>query len=461
MIFRMMGWRFCDSDKKTTVNHTSPSGDGGTGVICNATTASRLQRRNFSDFVCDISWSGLLSCAAMKHRLLIFILAALSMLGALSIDAYLPALPAIAAHFRVSPAAAQQSLSLYLFAFAFMTLFYGTLSDSFGRRPVILIAMLIYCISSFGAGISTSFQQLLFFRLLQGLSAGAGSVVGRAIVGDLLKGAEAQRMMSWISVVFGLAPAIAPILGGWLQVTFGWRSIFGSIALFSLLLLLLCLRSLPESLPRVERHAFHFKVIVANYWSVARHHEFMIRCLGCALTFSGIMLYVASAPAYVMNILHLPVTSFAWLFIPLIGGMTLGSIVAGRLSHHWKSESTIAAGFVVMIFSTLWSLIYNGTCEVRIPWAVIPLGTYAFGMAVCNPAMVVDTLALFPEVRGLASSLQAFLFMIVFALGSGLIAPLLFGSAMKLAIGTAVGLGLSLVCWYGVRRLVTGELRES
>ena len=389
----------------------------------------------------------------MKHRLLIFILAALSMLGALSIDAYLPALPAIAAHFRVSLPAVQQTLSIYLFAFAFMTLFYGTLSDSFGRRPVILIAMMIYCLSSFGAGISTSFRELLFFRLLQGLSAGAGAVIGRAIVGDLLTGAEAQRMMSWISVVFGLAPAIAPILGGWLQVTFGWRSIFGSIALFCLILIMLCLRYLPESLPREQRHPFHFKVILANYWSVARHRDFMTRCLGISLTFSGIMFYIASAPAYVMNILHLPVTSFAWLFIPLIGGMTLGSVVAGKLSHHWKPKSTIAAGFVIMILSTIWSLVYNGTCVARIPWAVIPLGFYAFGMALSNPAMVVGTLALFPEVRGMAASLQTFLFMIIFALGSGLIAPLLFESAFKLAIGTATGLGLSLVCWYGDQRM--------
>jgi DHA1 family bicyclomycin/chloramphenicol resistance-like MFS transporter len=187
----------------------------------------------------------------------------------------------------------------------------------------------------------------------------------------------------------------------------------------------------------------------------------MTRCLGSGLTFSGIMLYVASAPAYVMNILHLPVTSFAWLFIPLIGGMTLGSIVAGKVSHRWKSETTIAVGFAIMIISSLWSLIYNVTCVACIPWAVIPLGTYAFGMALSNPAMVVDTLALFPQVRGLASSLQSFTFMIIFALGSGLIAPLLFFSALKLSVGTSVGLGLSLLCWYGTQKLMTSPQKRS
>ncbi|HEY0257911.1 MAG TPA: multidrug effflux MFS transporter, partial [Candidatus Methylacidiphilales bacterium] len=266
----------------------------------------------------------------MHHRLLVVILAALSMLGALSIDAYLPALPAIAHHFSVTLAAAQQSLTIYLFAFATMTLFYGTLSDSFGRRPVILISLVLYLLSSIGAGCAPTLGWLLFFRLLQGLSAGAGNVIGRAIIGDLFSGIEAQRIMSYVSMVFGLAPAIAPILGGWLQAWFGWRSIFFFIAFFTLILFLVCWRELTESLPRSKRHAFHLKVIVANYWEVASHARFMFQSLGTALTFSGIMIYVGSAPAFIFNILHLTETDFAWLFIPLIGGITLGSMVAGR-----------------------------------------------------------------------------------------------------------------------------------
>src|SRR5476649_1576845 len=176
----------------------------------------------------------------MQRRSLIFVLAALSMLGALSIDAYLPALPSIAHGFSVSAPAVQQTLTVYLFAFAFMTLFYGTLSDSFGRRPVILVSLVLYLLSSIGAGCANSLAWLLIFRVLQGLSAGAGSVIGRAIVGDLLQGAEAQRALSYISVIFGLAPVIAPILGGWLLVLCGWRSIFIFIALFTLILLIVC-----------------------------------------------------------------------------------------------------------------------------------------------------------------------------------------------------------------------------
>ncbi len=384
----------------------------------------------------------------MHRRSLIFVLAALSMLGALSIDAYLPALPAIALRFAVSAPAVQQTLTVYLFAFAFMTLFYGTLSDSFGRRPVILVSMLLYVLSSLGAGLAPNLGWLLLFRFLQGLTAGAGGVVGRAIVGDLFTGPDAQRTMSYISVVFGLAPAIAPILGGWLQAAFGWRSIFGFIALFSFLLLLICLRELPESLPRAQRHPFHFRHILANYWKVGCHLRFLLRCLAIALSFSGILIYVGSAPAFVLNLLHLSVTEFGWLFIPLIGGMTLGSVFSGKLSHHFSPTVMISSGYAIMALSVALNVAYTALFKIEIPWAVLPMFVYGFGMTLANPAMTVATLEMFPAYRGLASSLQSFTFMIVFALGSGLLCPLLFGSAFYLALGCAAGLALSMICWW-------------
>lgn len=381
----------------------------------------------------------------MQRRSLIFVLAALSMLGALSIDAYLPALPSIARSFSASAPAVQQTLTVYLFAFAFMNLFYGTLSDSFGRRPVILVSMALYILSSLGAGLAPSLGWLFFFRLLQGMTAGAGGVVGRAMVGDLFSGAAAQRTMSYISVVFGLAPAIAPILGGWLLAAFGWRSIFGFIALFSLLLLLICFQELPESLPREKRHPFHFQVVIGHYWKAGCHARFIFKCLAIAFSFSGVLIYVGSAPAFVLNILHLSVTQFGWLFIPLIGGMTLGSALSGKLSHHFHPAVMIRAGYAAMILSVIANLGYTAFFAVKVPWAVLPMFFYGIGMMLANPAMTVVTLEMFPQNRGLASSLQSFTFMIVFALGSGLICPLLFGSAFKLALGTAIGLALSMV----------------
>ena len=387
----------------------------------------------------------------MNHRLLITLLAALSMLGALCIDAFLPSLPFIAKDFDVSLSAVQQALTIYLFAFALMSLFYGTLSDSFGRRSVLLASMYLYVVGSVGAIFAPSLGWLLFFRFLQGLSAGAGPVIGKAIVGDFLTGAEAQRTLSYISVVFGLAPAIAPILGGWLQVAFGWRSVFVFIALFGVVLLVACQRFLKETLVPEKRHAFHFRVIVANYWQVARHARFLLQSLSIALTFFGIMLYVAAAPAYVIGLLHLSVTQFAWLFIPLIGGIVLGSVAAGRLSHSLSPAATIRAGFLIMIVGAAANALYAGCFAIRVPWAVLPIFVYSFGAALASPAMTVIVLELLPRVRGLASSLQTFMFMVIFTLCSGVVCPLLFGSAFHLSLGLLGGVALSMACW-GIAR---------
>lgn len=384
----------------------------------------------------------------MNNRLLIFILAALSMLGALSIDAYLPALPAITHVFSVSEATAQQTLTVYLAAFAIMTLFYGTLSDSFGRRPVLLTSMLFYVLSSIGAGLSTSLGMLILFRFLQGLTAGAGSVVGRAIVGDLFVGAEAQRVMSYISVVFGLAPAIAPILGGWLLSSFGWRSVFWFIALFSGLLLILCARELRESLPVEKRHPFHGRSVMQNYLHVCSCLPFMLQAFSIGFSFGGVMMYVGSAPAFVVHILHLHETEYGWLFVPLIGGMSAGSWVAGRWSHSFRPAAMIGAGFIIMAIATVANIAYSALVTPAVPWAVVAPFFYCFGMALATPGMTVRALELFPRHRGLAASLQGFIFMALFALGSGVICPLLFDSALHLAFGVAGSVILSAVCWW-------------
>jgi len=384
----------------------------------------------------------------MKHRILVMILAALSMIGALSIDAYLPALPAIAHDFSSTLPAVQQTLTIYLFAFAFMSLFYGTLSDSFGRRPVILISLACYLVSSIGAAFAPSLAWLMFCRLLQGLSAGAGSVIGRAIVGDLFSGADAQKIMSYISAIFGLAPAIAPILGGWILAHSDWRSIFYFITMFTFLLLLACYFWLPESLEISKRHDFHFGDIVRRYIEVGSHARFMCRTVATALTFFGIMLYVAAAPAYIIDLLHLTVKDFGWLFVSFIGGMTLGSMASAQLSHHIKPAVIIRAGYLLMALSALASLVYTGFFSIRVPWAIIPHFFYGFGAAISTPAMTVITLEMFPKVKGLPASMQGFTFLIIFTVISGCIVPLLFSSAFLLAIGAAGGLLLSGLLWW-------------
>jgi DHA1 family bicyclomycin/chloramphenicol resistance-like MFS transporter len=381
------------------------------------------------------------------QRLLTVILACLGMVGALAIDTYLPSIPAIGREFGVGPVAVQQTLSVFLFTFAFMMLFYGTLSDSFGRRPVILVALAVYTLASCGAALAPSFGWLLACRALQGLAAGAGSVIGQAIVQDRFTGAAAQRIMSHIMMVFGLAPAIAPILGGWLHVTFGWRATFVFLTLFGAIMTLVCWKLLAESLPREKRHAFHGMAIARNYVKVLGHPQFVLLSLSVGLAFSGLSLYIGSAANFVMEILHLPETAFAWMFIPLISGMVIGSAWGGKRAARIPAARMRLIGFGTMALACVLNVGYTALAgdHVAVPWAVLPLMVYTFGLAVAMPAIQVGALALFPDNRGLASSMLSFIQMMSFALVSGLVAPLLFGSAFKIACGVTVGLVASIV----------------
>ena len=381
------------------------------------------------------------------QRMLTVILACLGMVGALAIDTYLPSIPAIGREFNVGPLAVQQTLSVFLFAFAFMMLFYGTLSDSFGRRPVMMVALAVYTLASLGAAFAPSFGWLLVFRALQGLAAGSGSVIGAAIVQDRFSGAQAQKMMSHIMMVFGLAPAIAPVVGGWLHVHFGWRSTFYFLAAFGTLMLVLVWRVLPESLAKADRHPFHPVAIAANYLKVMRNPRFVLLSLTVGMAFGGLSLYIGSAANFVMEILHLPETAFAWMFIPLIGGMVLGSAWGGKFSARITPKRMKSIGFAIMALGAGLGVGYNLLFVAQVPWAVLPLAVFTFGLAVAMPAIQLSAFELFPDNRGLSSSMLSFVQMICFAIVSGLVAPMLFGSALKLASGMLGGLVLSFICW--------------
>lgn len=383
----------------------------------------------------------------MSNRYLTFLLAGLAMVAPFAIDTYLPSFHSIALAFSVSDLLVQQTLSAFLLAQAVTSLFYGTLSDSVGRRPVVLGSLVLFVLSSIGATLAPSFGTLLACRVLQGVSAGAGMVVGQAIVRDQFHGAEAQRMIAGIMMVFGIAPAVAPILGGYLNAHLGWRANFAFLTLFGAVLLVLCWRGLPESLARQQRQPLHLGTIVRNYLAAVRHPKFLLGTLATGSAFIGFALYIAGAANFVVQVLQLPETAFGWLFVPMISGMVLGSALSGRLAHRFSSATTIGFGQAMMVLGTLVNLAYTARFEAAVPWAVLPAMLYTFGVALALPAMSVIVQGLFPTMRGLAASLQGFVQMMVFALVAGVLAPLVFGSAFKYALGMAGGAVLNLLFW--------------
>jgi DHA1 family bicyclomycin/chloramphenicol resistance-like MFS transporter len=372
------------------------------------------------------------------------LLAALAMIGPFSVDTYLPSFPAIQADLQVSAVQMQQTLSVYLLTFAIMTLFHGTLSDSFGRRPLVIVNLLVFTIASLGCTLATTFEQLLVFRGIQGLSAGAGIVVGRAIIRDSLQGHAAQRLMSLVTMIFGVAPAIAPVIGGWLQAWFGWRFVFVFLALFSAGLLLACKARLPETLARGDRQPFRLGQLARNYWTLGRSMPLFLISSAIALNFCGFFIYIVSAPAFIYDLLGLTATEFPWLFVPAIGGVMLGAFLSGRLAGKLSPRTTVAAGFGVIFAAALMNIVYSALAGPALPWSVAPVMVYTIGMALAMPSLTLLALDLFPHNRGLAASLLGFEHSLLSGIAAGVISPMLSHSDITLAVGMG---GLALMGW--------------
>jgi len=389
------------------------------------------------------------------------VVAALSALGPFSVDTYFPSFPALAAHFSVSQFQIQSTLSVYLAALAVMNLFHGALSDSFGRQRVILVALGIYSVTAAGCMWAPTFGWLLGLRVIQGLAAGAGMIVSRAVIRDLFQGVQAHRLMAQSAMLSGLAPVIAPILGGWLHVWFGWRGPFGFLALFGMVLWCACRFGLPESLPAHLRHSFHPAKLARAYVSTLRQPGFILLCLAMAAGGGGFLLYVATAPDVVLNILKLSATQFGWMFVPLVSGLILGSAASGKLAGRIQPARAVQLGFVLMAVGAAINLAVNTLIVPRIPWAVLPLAIYTFGFSLVVPVVTVQSLDLVPHRRGLAASLQGFSHVLVFALISSFVAPLVCRSGPRHAVGLAAMMSLSYLLYVVGRIAPTAGLRTA
>jgi DHA1 family bicyclomycin/chloramphenicol resistance-like MFS transporter len=378
---------------------------------------------------------------------LAILIAALAMLGPFSIDAYLPAFHAIGSEFGVPQIAVQQTLSVYLFAYAFMMLWHGALADALGRRPVVLASLAIYALATLGCAIAGNIETLWLFRALQGLCAGAGIVVGRAIIRDRFHGAEAQRLMSQITLVFGVAPAIAPVLGGVLLNVFGWRAVFWLLLALVIALLTWASKRLPETLPVSARQSLLPRHLWRNYVNVLRRPEFLLLGAIPALNFAAFFLYIAVAPSFLMDLLGVSSYGFAWLFVPMITGVMIGALISGRTAGMITPRRTIGLGYILMFIGVATDVGVAALVPPGVPWHVLPIMIYAMGSSVTMPSATLLLLDLFPTMRGLASSLQGFLQFVLAAVNAGTIAPILAGSLLSLALGMAGFTVLSLLLW--------------
>jgi MFS transporter, DHA1 family, multidrug resistance protein len=372
------------------------------------------------------------------RRSLIVMVGGLSLLGPLSIDAYLPAFADIQRDFHASAADLQMTLTGYMLAFACMSLVHGPLSDTFGRRRVILFALLAFASAALGCALSPSVGWLTAFRVVHGMSAGVGTVVGRAVIRDCFEGPAATKLLALVSMIFSLSPALAPVFGGWVVTLFTWRAIFLTLFAYAVAMLILCVRSLRETLPRHARRPIGIGM-AQQYVPAFGNRRFRLIALAIAFSFAGLFLYVASAPAFIGHELGLPPTDYAVMFVPIVAGIVLGSLAAERLAGRVTSARLILVGFSIELVTCIVNLTFHGVHPATVPWSVLPLGFYAFGHSLATPGLTLAGLDQFPQTRGMAASCQAFLMLLLAGLVSQL-APIFGGHAL------ALGLVQSVLC---------------
>ncbi len=394
-----------------------------------------------------------MSARPPRLRRLALLLAGLAMFGPFSIDTIFPAFPAMGADLGADKLAMQQTISVYLAAYALMSLVHGPLSDILGRRRVILAGLAVFTLASVGCALAPDLATLLAFRALQGLSAGVGLIVGRAVIRDVLHGDDAQRLMSQVSMIFGAAPAIAPIIGGWLLGWGRWPLIFWFLVGFSVLLWLATWRWLPETLPRDARLAPAPRQLLRDYVWIALNPRFQRLAAAGAFNFAALFLYIASAPAFVLDLLRLDERSFGWFFIPMIGGMMLGAFVSGRSAGRIGGARLVSIGFACSGVAVLGNIAYSAlVAQPAVPWAVLPMVLNAFGIALVFPIVTLAILDMYPRQRGSASSLQAFTGLVLNALLAGVLSPLVSHDPMLLALLAAAFVFAGWGFWAWERR---------
>ncbi len=364
------------------------------------------------------------------------VLASLAALAPFAIDTYLPAFPGLEVALIASPLELQQSLTFYLLPYALMTLWHGAISDSIGRITTIKWGLAVFILASIGCAFARNVETLWFFRALQGLSGGAGNVVARAMVRDLFEGPQAQRVMATVQMLFGIAPAIAPIIGG-LLLGIHWQAIFVFLALYAGLSLWAAVRYLPETVPLNKRTPLSVNKVINAYRTVFSDKEFNLLALASAANFAAFFIYVLASPVFLVKQLGLTDQQFGYMFIPTVCGMVLGSYLAKRAAGIYSSQQVLKVAYLWMGAMVLLNL---GVClmtPVTPFYHILPVALFNVGMALAMPILTLAALDRHAKVRGTAASGQAFIQMLLSAVSAGLVVPLVWSQPLGLAMAMA------------------------
>ncbi|GAB4355698.1 MAG: multidrug effflux MFS transporter [Gammaproteobacteria bacterium] len=362
-----------------------------------------------------------------KGAILLTLLVAL---GVFSVTLYVPSMPAITRDFAVPAGEVQLTLGLFLLGFAIAQLGIGPLSDRFGRRPVLLAGLALYIAVSLLCALAASVEGLQWGRFLQGMAACSGPVVARAIVRDRFHGLEAVRTFAFIGTALALAPAVAPILGGFVEEAAGWRTNFAVLAAFGALLFVLASRRLPESHTPTADHALHPGRLIQNYLAILGNRVFLGNVLAGSLIFGGMFTYNTLAPYLFIEQLGARPHQYGYLMLFTVSAYATGSFLSGRLRRRVTPRRLVLLGTGSATTGGLILLLLSD--ELGFVRVVAPMMAFLFGLGLILPPTIAEAMHPFPRRAGAASALMGFLQMLFGALATFVAQAVFSGSAREL-----------------------------
>jgi len=385
--------------------------------------------------------------------MLAVLIGGLSMVSPFSIDTFFPAFHAMEKALHVSAWQLQQVLTAYMVPFAFASLVHGPLSDAIGRRPVMIAGMSLYTVGSIACTFAQTYEWLIFARVIQGMTAGVGVVVGRAVIRDLYEGPRAQKLMAATTMIFSIAPAIAPIIGGWVHVAFGWQAVFAVMVICGVIFATSAWWKLPETHAPANRIPFNARNLVSTSWTVLRHPEFLMIALAAAINFCSLACFIGSAPAIIEKHWHLDETSYWYLFLPVISGILIGAVISNRIAGRMEMVAQVRIGFGI----TFGVALVRVLCHLLLPVFPVPLQQAllvcaAIGAQFAFPVLTLRMLDLFPAARGTAASAQSFVALLITAFTLGIVAPNVLPRIEWVAYASLTFATLASACWYLSRR---------
>jgi MFS transporter, DHA1 family, multidrug resistance protein len=364
---------------------------------------------------------------------LALILGALTAVGPLAIDMYLPALPTIAREFGTAASVVQSSLAAYFIGIAIGQAFYGPLSDRLGRKPSLYLGLALFMVSSIGCAQAGSVNALIAFRFLQALGGCAPIVVPRAIVRDHFDQAGSVRMLSVLMLVMGLAPILAPLIGGQLLVHFGWRAVFWLLTVYAAVWLTVVALLLPESLPSARRLRQPIKDVLMVYRALARDRRFMGYALSGALIFAGLLAYISGSPYVFIELFDVAPERYGFFF----GTNALGIIAASQVNR-WlvgrvDTQRILNIVLPVAMTAGLVLVVDASSGLGGFPGILVPLFFYIACHGFVLPNTTALAMAPHGKVAGSASALLGTLQFVLGALAGSLISAFANGTAVPMA----------------------------